>query len=258
MASGNDCDNVTCRRIIPLHPIMLPAEKRWTATHIIRDCTTEDTPTASIVLFEALVDTIAKGKEDTNEVGTREGNTIMSNLVLNEADDEQLVASLVDSSDIRPVSDHEKDAEAALDSFLETTVAEVNLALSHDDAVTAAVNAAALDATADVSVVVDQVAVTAAAAAADAVSQMGRTTESVELLTPEEQQANLVKNLNMNTLAAGSGSTNGAPWPSPPAANRTGERVGRWTLDEKILFLYGLQKFGKGQWKKISAYVPGR
>jgi Myb-like DNA-binding domain len=182
----------------------------------------------------------------------------MSNLVLNEADDEQLVASLVGTSDLRPSDpDHDKEAEAALDSFLETTVAEVNLALSHDDAVTAAVNAAALDATADVSVVVDQVAVTAAAAAADAVSQMERTAESVELLSAEEQQANLVKNLNMNTLAAGIGGTNGAPW-SAPAANRNSERVGRWTLDEKILFLYGLQKFGKGQWKKISAYVPGR
>lgn len=183
----------------------------------------------------------------------------MSNLVLNEADDEQLVASLVDSSDLRPSTDpdHDKEAEAALDSFLETTVAEVNLALSHDDAVTAAVNAAALDATADVSVVVDQVAVTAAAAAADAVSQMGRAAGTVSLLTPEEQQANLVKNLNMNTLAVVNGSGDGAPW-SAPAASRSGERVGRWTLDEKILFLYGLQKFGKGQWKKISAYVPGR
>jgi Myb-like DNA-binding domain len=36
------------------------------------------------------------------------------------------------------------------------------------------------------------------------------------------------------------------------------QRIGRWTLDEKVLFLYGLQKFGKGRWKKISLYVPGR
>jgi hypothetical protein len=35
-------------------------------------------------------------------------------------------------------------------------------------------------------------------------------------------------------------------------------RTGRWSLDEKILFLYGLQKFGKGRWKKISIYVPHR
>ena len=35
-------------------------------------------------------------------------------------------------------------------------------------------------------------------------------------------------------------------------------RVGRWTLDEKVLFLYGLKKFGKGRWKKISFYVPDR
>lgn len=35
-------------------------------------------------------------------------------------------------------------------------------------------------------------------------------------------------------------------------------RTGRWTLDEKILFLYGLQKFGKGRWKKMSVYLPNR
>jgi hypothetical protein len=186
------------------------------------------------------------------ETTRRLGIIDMTSLVLNEveADDEPIVASLVGDHNEPPSSDHE--AEAALDSFLETSVSEVNLALSHDDAVTAAVNAAALDATADVSVVVvDQVAVTAAA---DAVSQMAPNHGDM-LLTPAEQQTNLVKNLNMNTLAA---SPNGELWLSPPAANRTCERVGRWTLDEKILFLYGLQKFGKGQWKKISAYVPGR
>lgn len=35
-------------------------------------------------------------------------------------------------------------------------------------------------------------------------------------------------------------------------------RSGRWSLDEKIMFLYGLSKFGKGRWKKISVYVPDR
>jgi hypothetical protein len=35
-------------------------------------------------------------------------------------------------------------------------------------------------------------------------------------------------------------------------------RSGRWTLDEKVLFLYGLQKFGKGRWKKMSVYLPNR
>lgn len=39
-----------------------------------------------------------------------------------------------------------------------------------------------------------------------------------------------------------------------PAKNRTG----RWSLDEKILFLFGLRKFGKGRWKKISIYLPDR
>lgn len=36
------------------------------------------------------------------------------------------------------------------------------------------------------------------------------------------------------------------------------QRTGRWSLDEKILFLYGLRKFGKGRWKKISIYLPKR
>jgi hypothetical protein len=35
-------------------------------------------------------------------------------------------------------------------------------------------------------------------------------------------------------------------------------RSGRWSLDEKVLFLYGLQKFGKGRWKKMSVYLPNR
>lgn len=33
---------------------------------------------------------------------------------------------------------------------------------------------------------------------------------------------------------------------------------GRWTADEKLLFLYGLKKFGKGKWKKISPLLPRR
>ena len=39
---------------------------------------------------------------------------------------------------------------------------------------------------------------------------------------------------------------------------RAPQRVGRWTMDEKLLFLYGLRKFGKGRWKKISVYLPDR
>ena len=36
------------------------------------------------------------------------------------------------------------------------------------------------------------------------------------------------------------------------------QRTGRWTPDEKILFLYGLKRFGKGRWKKMSIYLPHR
>ncbi|MGK3735703.1 MAG: hypothetical protein ACI8RD_008930 [Bacillariaceae sp.] len=35
-------------------------------------------------------------------------------------------------------------------------------------------------------------------------------------------------------------------------------RSGRWTPDEKCLFLYGLRMFGKGRWKKMSCFLPHR
>jgi hypothetical protein len=45
---------------------------------------------------------------------------------------------------------------------------------------------------------------------------------------------------------------NGAPCSQAPRCS------GRWDAKEKLLFLYGLSKFGKGRWKKISVYVPDR
>jgi len=44
----------------------------------------------------------------------------------------------------------------------------------------------------------------------------------------------------------------------PSATVKKTKRSGRWTLDEKILFLFGLRRFGKGRWKKISIYLPDR
>jgi hypothetical protein len=44
----------------------------------------------------------------------------------------------------------------------------------------------------------------------------------------------------------------------PSAASEQAQRSGRWTPDEKILFLYGLKRFGKGRWKKMSIYLPHR
>lgn len=47
--------------------------------------------------------------------------------------------------------------------------------------------------------------------------------------------------------------------PSPPVAPAgPAQRSGRWTPDEKLLFLYGLKRFGKGRWKKMSVYLPHR
>jgi len=54
---------------------------------------------------------------------------------------------------------------------------------------------------------------------------------------------------NVVRLAKASSSTTPRP---------NNHRTGRWSLDEKILFLYGLRKFGKGRWKKMSVYLPNR
>mmetsp|Transcript_25223 Transcript_25223/g.38828 ORF Transcript_25223/g.38828 Transcript_25223/m.38828 type:complete len:294 (-) Transcript_25223:300-1181(-) len=35
-------------------------------------------------------------------------------------------------------------------------------------------------------------------------------------------------------------------------------KTGRWSIEEKLLFLYGLSKFGKGKWKKIGTLLPTR
>jgi hypothetical protein len=50
--------------------------------------------------------------------------------------------------------------------------------------------------------------------------------------------------------------------PKPPITNNNDGpqalRSGRWTPDEKCLFLYGLRMFGKGRWKKMSCFLPHR
>jgi hypothetical protein len=33
---------------------------------------------------------------------------------------------------------------------------------------------------------------------------------------------------------------------------------GRWSPEEKLLFLHGLQLFGRGRWKKIRTFLPLR
>jgi hypothetical protein len=51
---------------------------------------------------------------------------------------------------------------------------------------------------------------------------------------------------------------NDAALPTSSSSPSPNHRAGRWTPDEKILFLYGLKRFGKGRWKKMSIYLPHR
>lgn len=37
-----------------------------------------------------------------------------------------------------------------------------------------------------------------------------------------------------------------------------GKRAGRWSPEEKLLFLHGLKMFGRGKWKKIQTFLPTR
>lgn len=61
-------------------------------------------------------------------------------------------------------------------------------------------------------------------------------------------------------LASGSSSeseqTHSSDEKSNPVLGAT--KSGRWSLDEKLLFLYGLSIEGKGRWKRIHKYVPER
>ena len=76
-----------------------------------------------------------------------------------------------------------------------------------------------------------------------------------------------VKGDDLSRLEAGRYSTlkddSDSETPSPRQSVKGGssgasQRTGRWTPDEKILFLYGLKRFGKGRWKKMSIYLPHR
>eukprot|EP00527_Entomoneis_sp_CCMP2396_P001581 CAMPEP_0198145372 /NCGR_PEP_ID=MMETSP1443-20131203/23040_1 /TAXON_ID=186043 /ORGANISM="Entomoneis sp., Strain CCMP2396" /LENGTH=187 /DNA_ID=CAMNT_0043809001 /DNA_START=71 /DNA_END=634 /DNA_ORIENTATION=+ len=88
-------------------------------------------------------------------------------------------------------------------------------------------------------------------------------------MTLAYEEADKLKGPAISTLASnlqiGGGSARDATHKKPSDTNEQTskpkgpvKRSGRWTLDEKILFLYGLRRFGKGRWKKISIYLPDR
>lgn len=52
------------------------------------------------------------------------------------------------------------------------------------------------------------------------------------------------------------------PTASPTTSSTTEEsptlKHGRWSPEEKLLFLHGLKLFGRGRWKKIRTFLPFR
>ena len=40
--------------------------------------------------------------------------------------------------------------------------------------------------------------------------------------------------------------------------NQQGKCTGRWSPEEKLLFLHGLKQFGRGRWKNIQMFLPTR
>ena len=105
-----------------------------------------------------------------------------------------------------------------------------------------------------------------------------RIVENERLGTPSERIMDSLYRLASDRIVPNSGSpvvvgdrSEGAERPHLPSdanndSNKTSvangdqstKRSGRWSMDEKILFLYGLRRFGKGRWKKISIYLPDR
>ena len=45
---------------------------------------------------------------------------------------------------------------------------------------------------------------------------------------------------------------------SEPTSFVESQRSGRWSQDEKLLFLHGVMVYGKGRWKKIRTFLPAR
>jgi len=62
-----------------------------------------------------------------------------------------------------------------------------------------------------------------------------------------------------STAAAAAAGTNRAQAGSYTImTSRASSRSGRWTPDEKLLFLHGLKLYGRGRWKKIRQFLPTR
>ena len=79
------------------------------------------------------------------------------------------------------------------------------------------------------------------------------------MIISAEQDSAVVPAVDVSTATSSNGSSEeGVDEPTAPLLPPSSSRMGRWSLDEKLMFLYGLSLFGKGRWKKIHAYVPDR
>jgi hypothetical protein len=84
--------------------------------------------------------------------------------------------------------------------------------------------------------------------------------EEVEHPAREEAKSELPDDVDPSSVVSAVNTDESSESSLPDIITITGtvQRAGRWTPDEKILFLYGLKRFGKGRWKKMSIYLPHR
>ncbi len=77
------------------------------------------------------------------------------------------------------------------------------------------------------------------------------------MLSPSSSSAGTVTSPPAQALAQGSLKGNYTMITSRTNSSGPG-RSGRWTPDEKLLFLHGLKLHGRGRWKKIRQFLPTR
>ena len=93
---------------------------------------------------------------------------------------------------------------------------------------------------------------------ADLETQDTKLSVSALAVAPDPAPDRSFSGVSVTDVAAGNDAIDKLGASPTPDTEPASSRCGRWSLDEKLMFLYGLSLFGKGRWKKIRAYVPNR